>query len=78
MAKLYNLARMRTLTTGTGAVILDSAIAGCISFADAGVQNGDQVSYGIREGNHSEVGVAVPSPPPAIVAAGLQPSLRSP
>ena len=56
MAKLYNLARMRTLTTGTGAVILDSAIAGCISFADAGVQNGDQVSYGIREGNHSEVG----------------------
>lgn len=56
MAKLYNLARMRTLTTGTGTVTLESAIAGCISFAQAGVQNGDQVSYGIREGDNSEVG----------------------
>lgn len=59
MAKLYNLASMSTATTGTGTVTLGSAVLGAITFADAGVQNGDQVSYAIIDGNSAEVGRGV-------------------
>lgn len=57
MAKLYNLARMTTSTTGTGTITLGSAVSGFLTFAQAGVQNGDVVSYGIKDGNNSEVGI---------------------
>lgn len=56
MGKLYNLARMTTATTGTGTITLGSAKTGFLSFATAGVQNGDVVSYGITDGANSEVG----------------------
>jgi hypothetical protein len=57
MAKLYNLARMSTATTGTTATIsLFAAVSGFLSFAAAGVQDGDIVSYGITDGSSSEVG----------------------
>jgi hypothetical protein len=56
MGKLYNLARMTTTTTGSGPLDLVAAAAGCLTFADAGVQDGDIVSYGIVEGTNSEVG----------------------
>jgi hypothetical protein len=56
MGKLYNLARMTTTTTGSGPLDLVAAAAGCLTFADAGVQNADVISYGIVEGNNSEVG----------------------
>lgn len=57
MGKLVNLARMATSTVGAGAITLDAAIPGYLSFAQAGVVNGDIVSYGIRDGVNSEVGV---------------------
>lgn len=47
---LYNLARMETATTGTGIVTLLNAVAGFISFADAGVADGATVTYAIEDG----------------------------
>jgi hypothetical protein len=55
-AKLYNLARMTTATTGTGTITLGSAVSGFLTFATAGVADGDVVSYGIKDGSNSEVG----------------------
>jgi hypothetical protein len=58
VAKVYvNLARMTTATTGAGVITLGSAVAGCLSFAAAGVANGDTLSYGITDGVNSEVGL---------------------
>jgi hypothetical protein len=59
MAKLVNLARMNTVTTGTGTVTLSTAVSGYLTFALAGVSNGDIISYGIKDGSNSEVGTGV-------------------
>lgn len=59
MAKLFNLARMTTATAGTGTITLGTAVSGYLTFALAGVQNGDTVSYGIKDGSNSEVGTGV-------------------
>jgi hypothetical protein len=56
MPKLYNLARMTTATTGTGTMTLGVAVSGFLTFANAGVANGDVVFYGIKDGANSEVG----------------------
>lgn len=56
MAKLYNLARMTTATVGAGTITLGSAVSGYLTFALAGVPNGEVVSYGIKDGSNSEVG----------------------
>lgn len=57
MAKLYNLARMESATTGTGTLTLGSAVSSYLSFADAGVSNGDVVTYAIVDGTSREIGV---------------------
>lgn len=59
MAKLYNLARMTTATTGTGTITLGSAATSYLSFADAGVQNGETVTYAIVDGSNREIGRGV-------------------
>jgi glycine rich protein len=59
MAKLYNLARMSTTTTGTGTITLGSAVGGYLTFAQAGVANGETVSYAIKDGANSEIGAGV-------------------
>jgi hypothetical protein len=56
MGKLVNLARMTTPTVGTGTITLGAAASGFLTFAQAGVLNGDIVSYGIKDGVDSEVG----------------------
>jgi hypothetical protein len=56
MGKLYNLARMTTATVGTGTIALGAAVSGYLTFANAGVADGDVVSYGIKDGANSEVG----------------------
>jgi len=58
-ARLYNLARMTTLTTGTGTITLGSAVAGFLSFAGAGVSDGETVTYAIKDGSNSEIGRGV-------------------
>lgn len=59
IAKLYNLARMSTATTGTGTITLGSAISGYLSFSSAGVSDAETVTYGIADGANSEVGRGV-------------------
>lgn len=56
MAKLYNMAKVATATTGTGTVTLGAAASGYLTFANAGVQNGDVVTYVIEEGGNREIG----------------------
>ncbi|HEY4406127.1 MAG TPA: hypothetical protein VGN55_15880 [Xanthobacteraceae bacterium] len=54
--KLYNLARMTSATAGTGTLTLGVAVSGYLTFALAGVADGDVVLYGIKDGASSEVG----------------------
>ena len=59
MAKLYNLARVQTATTGTGTITLGSPVSPFLSFSSAGVGNGETVSYAIQDGANSETGRGV-------------------
>ena len=59
MAKLYNLARMTTATTGTGTITLGSAVSSYLTFASAGVGNGETVTYAIVDGANREIGRGV-------------------
>lgn len=57
--KLFNLAMMTSPTVGTGPVTLNGPVNSFISFAQAGAQDGDEVSYAISNGNNREVGRGV-------------------
>lgn len=55
-AKLHNLARMTTTTTGAGTVTLGAAVPGHLTFANAGVADGSVLTYAIADGANSEIG----------------------
>jgi hypothetical protein len=57
--KLVNIAGMDSATAGTGTLTLGSALPGLLTFADAGVVNGDIVSYSIIDGVNTEVGTGL-------------------
>ncbi len=59
MARLYNLARMSTATTGTGTITLGSAVTGFLDFVTAGIRDGETVTYAIQDGSNSEIGRGV-------------------
>lgn len=57
MGKLVNRAKMTAASApGTGAITLGAAVAGYQTFAAAGVNNGDVVSYVIEDGANWETG----------------------
>jgi hypothetical protein len=56
MAKLYNLARMTTATTGAGTITLGVAVSGHLTIALAGGSSGDVIDYAIEDGPNSEHG----------------------
>src|SRR5215471_14118195 len=53
---LYNLARMNTSTIGSGSITLGTPAVSFLSFTQAGVQNGDVVTYAIIDGANREIG----------------------
>ena len=55
--KYLNRAWMGTSSIGTGTITLGSAKAGFMTFAEAGLANGDTVAYIIKEGNDFEIGI---------------------
>ena len=59
MAKLFNLAKENTNTTGSGTMTLTGASTGYLTFEESGVLNEDVVSYGVEDGNEREVGRGV-------------------
>lgn len=59
MIKLYDLVRAYTLTTGTGTLVVGSAVLGFFDFDGGGVQNGETVRYVIRDGANTEAGYGV-------------------
>ena len=46
---LANIARMASATTGTGTLTLGAAVQSCLTFAQAGITNGQVVSYAIED-----------------------------
>jgi len=54
MSKLFNRAKMTTTTAGTGNLTLGSAADGFVTFAAAGVVNGDVVRYCIEAENGTD------------------------
>jgi hypothetical protein len=54
---LHDLARMTSTTTGTGTLTLGAAVSGFLTFALAGVADGELVRYSIRDGSSSEAGL---------------------
>jgi len=61
MSKLFNRAKMTTTTTGTSTITLGSAADGFVTFATAGVVDGDVLRYCIEaeNGTDFEIGEAV-------------------
>lgn len=59
MAKLYNLARMSISASNSTTLTIGSAATGFLSFSDAGIQNGDTITYAIEDGNSREIGRGV-------------------
>lgn len=56
---LHNIAAMTTATSGTGTITLGSAVSGYNTFANAGVVDGETVTYSIKDGTAREVGTGV-------------------
>lgn len=56
---LHNLARVYSSTTGTGTLTLGAAVPGFLTFGDAGVLDGETVTYSIRDRSNSEIGQGV-------------------
>lgn len=54
--EFFNLAGMGCSATGTSVLTLTSALPGFSSFADAGVTNGDEVRYLVKDGDNREIG----------------------
>jgi hypothetical protein len=54
--KVYDLAKMSVSgTPGTGTITLGTAVSGYLTFAQAGVQDGDWLTYAILDGANCEV-----------------------
>jgi len=50
---------MTTATATSGTITLGAAVSGFLTFAQAGISDGETVRYAIRDGANSEVGTGV-------------------
>jgi hypothetical protein len=57
--KFYNLARMYVTSVGTGTATLGAAVPGFLTFAQAGVQDQDELCIAFQDGANSEIGTGV-------------------
>jgi hypothetical protein len=53
----HNIAFMKSSTTGTGTLTLTTAVRGFLTFALAGVVNGERLTITIRDGADTEVSI---------------------
>lgn len=59
LSKFFDRAKVATATTGTGTMTLGAADTGFATFAEAGAQDGDIITYCIEDGNDFEVGQGI-------------------
>jgi len=59
MAQVFNLFRVSSTSAGTGDITLGAAIAGFLTFAQAGGVDGDNIEYSINDGSNSEKGIGI-------------------
>ena len=59
MTKFADLVWCDTATTGTSDIAVGSALTGWLTPAQAGVSNGDAVTYALTDGNSREIGHGV-------------------
>lgn len=77
MVKLVNRAKMTTSTSGTGSLTLTGASDGYQTFANAGLSDGDVVSYTIEDGSNWEIGRGVVGSSATTLTRGVTESSNS-
>lgn len=77
MVKLVNRAKMTTSTTGTSTLTLTGASDGYQTFANAGLSDGDVISYALEDGDAWEIGRGIVGSSATTLTRGVTESSNS-